>query len=606
MKKFNPNWIGLALMLGTFGFSAVRFAHISIGMAQEADPDSGKRVIRVLHWQLEPGYREALDMAIDAYNQLPHVRENNVEVRQLAVTGRVYTQFVNVHLISGTAPDIVARGHSQLIGAGAGASIARFFVPISDFVDQPNPYNAPEFLPEDLDPELAEFITNAAWNETFTDGMRSGWDDMLQDYYSVPISSWGAMRTFYNAELVAEIKTFLANAFAQPEWPEWLHNIVVNEKMVTVDSAFEDWVVNSETPETLGRFMVFNEAVQAFAEETPGREHLVAISASSHFSGMMVDRYVLPFTYRIGERIDFNRDSAVSGTEVGGSFQAGLWDFDEPALRHGLYDIVRWLSRYYPTGFLGLDREQSMRRFLNQQAVFLSSGGWDASTVFTGAEGEFTVKVKEAPMPIEGERWFEHFAGRASEAEHRLGVPLAIFNRSKNIDWALDFLRFVSSLNMNQKLNMRAGWVPSIVGAEAAPHMIPFLPRTEGLKPSLALDKNWIPALRHVFQRQFPLYQSGDIDYDSFVENMEYEYARERLGINRMWFESFVGSRDRARLSERSLTLVQLEMLRDGGMSDELWSKHLNLLETNLRELDGFMYPAMFHALFEDRTFPEF
>lgn len=604
MKKFNPNWIGLALILGSFGYSAFRVARISIGQAREESPEGGLRVIRVLHWQLEPGYREGLDLAIQAYNQLPHVRENNVEVRQLAVTERVYAQFINVHLISGTAPDIVARGMSSLIGSGA--SIARFFMPISEFVARPNPYNAPEFLPADLDPELAEFLASAPWNETFTDGMQGGWDDLLQDYYAVPVSSWGAMRTFYNTELVAEIKAFLASAFAQPDWPGWLSAVIRSESMVTVDEAFTEWVQGPDTPDTLGRFMVFNEAVLAYAAATPGRSHLVPISASNYFSGTMVDQYILPFTYHIGDRVDFNRDSNVSGVEVGGTFQAGLWNFDEPELRDGLYDVVRWLARYYPTGFLGLDREQAVRRFLNQQAVYIATGGWDASSLFTGAEGLFTVGVKEAPMPGEGERWFEHFAGFASEAEHRLGVPLAITSQSRNPEWALDFLQFLSSYSANQKMNVRAGWVPSVVGTRPDPTMMPFLPRTEGLKPSLGLRKNWIPTLGHVFSRQFPLFQNGDIDYDTFVQNIKDEYSNERMGINRMWFESFVGSRDRARSNERSLALVQLEAIREGGMSDRLWSKHLNLLETNLRDLDGFSSPAMFHALFDDRTFPEF
>ncbi len=605
MKKFNPNWIGLALIIGTFGYSAVRFTRISLGLAREEDPESGNRVIRVLHWQLEPGYREGMELAIQAYNQLPHVKASNVEVRQLAVTERVYAQFINVHLISGTAPDIVARGMSSLIGTGA--SIARFFTPISEFVDQPNPYNAPEYLPDGLDPELARFLANAPWNETFTDGMQGGWDDVLQDYYSVPVSSWGAMRTFYNVELVAEIKEFLAKAFHQSEWPSWLHDVIHTDQMLNPeDEAFTAWINSPDTPDTLGRFMVFNEAVLAYAAATPGRGRLVPISASSYFSGTMVDRYILPFTYRLGERIDFNRDSNVSGNEIAAAFQAGQWDFDEPTLKDGFYDVVRWLSRYYPTGFLGLDREQAVRRFLNQQAVFISTGGWDASSLFTGAEGLFSVGVKEAPMPVEGERWFEFFAGHPSEAEHRLGVPLAIFNQSRNPDWALDFLHYLSSFTANQKMNVRAGWVPSVVGARPDPSMTAFLPRTEGLKASLGMNKNWLPTVAHVYRGQFPLFQNGDIDYDTFVANLKEGFANERNGLNRMWFESFVGARDRALSNERSIALVQLEALRDGEMSDRLWTKHLNLLETNLRDLDGFDPPALFHTLFEDRTFPEF
>lgn len=604
MKKFNPNWIGLALVIGAFSYSAVRFGRIALQLSQEDGSTQGKKVIRVLHWQLEPGYREGMDDVIRTYNQLPHVVENNVEVRQLAVTERVYAQFINVHLISGTAPDIVTRGMSSLVGTGA--STARFFTPISRHIDQPNPYNAPEYLPEDLSPELKAFLPNAPWSETFTDGMLGGWDDILQDYYSVPVSSWGAMRVFYNRELVAEIKQHLAEALGTSPLPPWLSTLITNNRIVPLDEPLLQWARTPDVPDTLGRFILFNETVRNVTASTPGRELLVPISASSYFAGTMVDRYLLPFTYHLGEQVDFNRDSVVNGQEVLAGLQAGTWDFQNPALKNGFFDVVSWLAKYYPTGFLGLDREQAVRRFLNEQAVFIASGGWDAPTLFQGAKGRFTVGVTKAPMPAEGERWFEYFNGAPNEAETRLGVPLAIYNRSRNPDWALDFLKYLSSFEANQRMNVRAGWVPSVVGSRPDESMLPFLPDTKGLKGSIALFLQSLPTVGHIYNGQFPLLQNGEISYESFVNTILEGYANERNGINRMWYESHIFSQDRARSNERSLATVHVEAMNSDITSPSLRSKHLNLLETSLRNLDGALYSALFEHLFDDETFPEF
>lgn len=605
MKRipFNSNWIGLGLLLIAFGFSAVRFAYLSIALALEEDPDAGIRVIRVLHWQLEPGYREGLQAVIDDYNQLPHVRENNVEVRQLPVTERVYTQFINVHMISGTAPDINLKGKSSLVATGTAS--ARFFMPISEFVEQPNPYNAPEYLPEDIDPELAEYLSQAAWSETFTDGMQGGWDEGLQDYYAVPVSSWGAMRTFYNRNLTGKIKTFLANAWDTSPQPDWLVTIIDEEHMVTPDPEFLAWLRTPDVPNTLGRFIVFNEAALAFARATPAYSNLAPISGSSYGPNQLHGAYRVPFTYRLGERIDLNRDSWTSGQEVLATWQAGLWDFNEPGLRDGYFELVTWMARYFPPGFLGLDREQAGGRFRRQQAIFLTSGGWDASTIFQhGIEAGFEVGVIEAPMPAPGERWYQLSVGRASEAETSLGVPLAIYKLSRNTDWALDFLLYASSFGPNQTLNEIAGWVPSVVGTRPRDEMMPFLPNVNGLKASMALPFDHLPVVTNVFRGAFPLYMAGEISYEAFVERLHDGFNHSHSGIDRMWQNNFVGSQDRARQNERSMVVVSLQVAHEDQWDEVELRKYFNLFETNLRDLDGFGPPAFFHSLFDDRDYP--
>src|SRR5690606_10709047 len=186
-----------------FRSSSVRFYHISQGLAADASKDqSGKKIIRVTHWQLEPGYRQGLQWAIDEYNKLPHVKAAKVEVVQAPIPQRIYNQFMNVHLISGTAPDISAKGFTRLI---QGNALARFYAPLGDYVEEPNPYNTQEYQIPGLPDELSNYLKNARWMDTFFDGMQGGYDNGLNDYYAISVSTTGGVRLFYNMDILASV-----------------------------------------------------------------------------------------------------------------------------------------------------------------------------------------------------------------------------------------------------------------------------------------------------------------------------------------------------------------------------------------------------------------
>ena len=91
-------------------------------------------VIRLAHWQIEEGPREAMVALVKRYEELnPHIR---VEV--LAVPGNVYKQWLRTQLIGGNATDIIEFG--SFIG-GVNDIPPRFFDPISQYMELPNPYN---------------------------------------------------------------------------------------------------------------------------------------------------------------------------------------------------------------------------------------------------------------------------------------------------------------------------------------------------------------------------------------------------------------------------------------------------------------------------------
>ena len=156
MKKLPINQIGLVLLVIVFGMSVFQVLSNSYNAGEfESNDETGLRIIRIAHWQLEPGYRQAMDMILEQYNALPKVKAAKVRVIQMPVTEKVYAQWLNVHLMSGTAPDICEKGMAKMT---AGNYVARYFQPLGEYASKPNPYNAREYLPEGLPEELVDIL----------------------------------------------------------------------------------------------------------------------------------------------------------------------------------------------------------------------------------------------------------------------------------------------------------------------------------------------------------------------------------------------------------------------------------------------------------------
>ena len=76
---------------------AVSLQHVLTVQKELFDPSM--TIVRLAHWQLEMGYRDALQEVIDEYNRLHE--KDKVKVIQLPVTEKVYEQWLNTHLVSG-------------------------------------------------------------------------------------------------------------------------------------------------------------------------------------------------------------------------------------------------------------------------------------------------------------------------------------------------------------------------------------------------------------------------------------------------------------------------------------------------------------------------
>ncbi len=624
----HPNWVGLALVLVAFAWSCLQvFRHLR--ESSRNPEDGGKRIVRILHWQLEPGYREAMDKVIQRYNRLPHVQAAKVEVRQMYVADRVYNQFLNVHLISGTAPDLSVRRSNKVVRTG---TLGKFYESLADRIADPNPYNhrryteAPEYQAwrssigaPPLDSEFLAELEQMPWRSTFIDNMKNGYDDGLKDYFGVPVSTFGMTRLYYNRNLLQQIKAYLAAQFSSMPRPAWLQHCLeyqtggAGEGYLPESPELHAWLSSEAPPQTLGQFLLYCEAVRAFARAS-GNDKLVAISGSERIASVFRDFYLGPFTISYAHLLDWDWDYAMNEHEVWTAWMKKRWSYQDKPLRD-YFACVKAIASHFPPGFLGLDRDQALRRFLSGQAAMIAAGGWDAASLFRGAQqkkdprARFTVGVMPFPLPGPGERWSDTVQGRHMEGDYLYGVPFGVYKQSPNKEWAVDFLRFLTSLPQNEFFTYEAGWLPFVIGAHPHPTMRGLQPDPNGFPVGYKLDiSNEATAgqVVTVFKGQFWLYLQGEITYDEFATKVESAYLQERSGLRRIWYNRTLTDQQEFRSKERGLSAMETDYFFRQGVLPQEMPRYRVLLMDSLQAVNGIEARLLWKNYFPDQPFPEF
>ncbi len=435
------NLLGLAILLAALGWSIVHVTRLAFGPDSDAATRAGKKVIRFAHWQLEGRCVEALNQACRDYEQAKRKQGIEVAVRQIEIPERAYEQWTRTQLIGRTAPDLIELRWWQDL-------VVRYFVPLTEYVEEPNPWNAR--FGEDAD------FAELPWRETYIDNMMGGWNNELRDFYGMPMSLF-TIRIYANKTLM--------------------------ERVAGV----------TEPPKTLGQFMKICERIKAYAAERRASDptfRLVPIAGSKYTENIYRGRYWAMSTWDLMAQYDENCDGWFDDAERVDAILTGRLDLTtHPNIRAGhrvLYDI----SRYFDPSFMSARRDQSVLRFARSKAVMIATGTWDAGSLWRQIAGDFVFMVFDFPTPAPDEKYGQYIRHRLTEAGARAGFSMGLTRFSRSKELAVDFMRFLTSRRYNEKLNKAFRWFPAIRGAEPDPILKAFRPEERGTYSVLNLYIN--------------------------------------------------------------------------------------------------------------------
>jgi raffinose/stachyose/melibiose transport system substrate-binding protein len=387
--------------------------------------DPGIEVIRYAHWQIEPGVREAFNAIAADYMAL----HPNVRVEQMDIPGKAWKQWLRTSLIGGEAPDLIELASYE----NPDDMLARYFTPLTPYLEQPNPYNADE-------PDLRAL----SWRRSYTaelvpvEGVHYFSPNLLE-YYGAP-SAMVTVRVFYNRRLVKEA------------------------------------IGADRTPQTFAEFVALCAALQRRADVTHAP---VTPFAGSWFNvTQFTDGLFSAASQRLALTLDISHDLELSKVEGMVNYTRGRWSLASPAIRAGL-QTVEAFGRYLPPGWSQLDREDAMLQFLQGRAAMLATGTWDAAGILSQADfpvGAFKMPAFQRDDPRYG-RWT---LGPLSEANTFAGVPFGLTRASKHPERAIDFLRFLTSRKSNAKFSRISTWLPVIKGVPVPKGSEAFRPVESG------------------------------------------------------------------------------------------------------------------------------
>lgn len=409
-------------ILHTIGFSLLIlcFAVAMVRVFQQRAKDSDPNIVtvRFAHWQLESGLRDAFDVVGQAYSK----QHPGVRIEQLAIPERTYAQYYRTQLIGGTAPDIFA------IGIGSSDEIlARYFSPLTSFLEQPNPYN-----------EGTE-LEGIPWRDTFIDGLNAKYNQNLLDYFMVT-SAMFTLRVYYNLELWEEILG------PRP-----------------IPNSYED-------------FVELCREVQAFALET-GRS-ILPMAASKYNGPQFTEKLFEGQTQKLKLALDTTHVQNTGNAELALSYLRGEWSMDTPSIRSAVA-LSHEVAQFMTPGFSQLGREDATFYFVQGRALMIASGSWDSTSL--RSQAPFDIGVFAVPLPTrEHPEYGPYVLGPASEGDVSTEGSFGIVRQSPHFAIALDFLQFLTSRPGNQIYADNSGWLPSIVGVTPDPQIEPFMPVIDG------------------------------------------------------------------------------------------------------------------------------
>ena len=369
--------------------------------------------IRFAHWQIEKGPPEGFDAVIRRYEEL----NPRVKVEQVAVPGPVYRQWVRTNLTGGTATDLIE--FAYWLG-GMNDVPVRYFEPLTRAMNEPNPYNR------------GTEMEKVPWRLTFADGLyfMLSQSPEIGQIYGATLSQ-GSSRLFCNRALLEKI-----TGSATP-------------------------------PATFVDFRRLCAQVTEYARTTGRPVHPLA---GSYANTQWLADFVMIGT-STGMNLELDREGYLARApwQAQSDYLLGRWSYRRPELRAG-FALLRELTQQMRPGFTQLSRDDAVQEFIRGEALFIYSGTFDATSLKQLAA--FPVEAMRLPQPTKDDPVVgRYIMGRYQDGYRGTSFEMYLNKDSPHKEEALDFLRFLTSVEGGQIFMDRSGWLSSVRGVRVPPEM---------------------------------------------------------------------------------------------------------------------------------------
>jgi len=428
------NLIGVGLIAVCFVLSLGR-----ILMAKKQTEN--EKVIRIAHIQLEGGVRSALDKIAGEYMRL----HPGVKVMQIPIPQSIFTNWLITQLVGGTAPDIIETSTGQTEDR-----MVRFFYPLTDLMNAPNPYNA------------GTGLEGVPLRSTMFDGGASCYSSQLLEYFGVSISGL-TTRAYYNRDLL---------------------------RKVTGSDAI---------PKTYEEFLSVCKKTAEYSKRTG--KTLIPVAGSKYNGPMIMGQLFNSQTQKLMDTLLPPAYATPNGTRIADAYLRGKWSLQSPAIVSGL-DLMREVAEQMQPGFMQVQRDDAMFYFVQGRALCYVSGSWDATSLRD--QVSFPLGIGTIPIPsTDNPQYGSNVIGKFSEAGTNAGIEFSLTRNSANPEIARDFLLFMMSKSMQELWTRESGWIPAVVDVQPGEDAMPFMPGEDGYLAGFSLTNIGGADLARIFDNNF-------------------------------------------------------------------------------------------------------
>lgn len=383
--------------------------------------DPARVHLRFTHDMLHNSVRQAYADAIADYRKL----HPEVEIDVMEVPSRMFSTWRKTRLVGETPPDMMRMGTGL-----TNEELAQYFVPLTAYVEQPNPYNR------------GTPLENVPWKDTIIDGMVSdmSYSKELMEYYGITHVT-RTYRFYCNLDL--------------------LRRITGSERL----------------PTTLREFFALCETIQSWARDH--NQPVIPIAAYLESPRALLTPLIKLQTQRLTLAVNRSRTITVSNNQAALAWLHGDWAVDSAPVADG-WEMMRRVSKALHPSFIQAQRNDASLGFLQQSAVMIASGTFDADDFMN--HGRFRCGVFRLAPPAPGDEpfWRNIIAATPDPAIGGGAGTLGILRASPHFDVALDFLRFLTSAAVNEKLASTMQLLPAVVDVPTDPRLQAFALQFDG------------------------------------------------------------------------------------------------------------------------------